>query len=46
MTIGDVKKLVDEQAHDEGIWFIAKTAPEQYLQNALRILHKVIEEAE
>ena len=43
MTIGDIKKLVDEQAKDEGLWFVAKTAPEQYIQNALRTLHKMIE---
>jgi len=43
MTLEDIKKLVNEQAEDKGIWFIAKTAPEQYLQNALRALHKMIE---
>ncbi len=44
MTIEDIKKLVQEQIDDEGLWFIAKTAPEQYVQNALRELHKIIED--
>lgn len=35
--------LVDEQAEDEGLWFIARTAPEAYLQQELRRLHAVIE---
>ncbi len=35
--------VVKEQAEDEGLWFIAKTAPEAYLQKALRRLHEVIE---
>ena len=30
------RKIVDEQAEDEGLWFIAKTAPEAYLQQELR----------
>lgn len=36
--------VVNEQAEDEGLWFIAETAPEDYLQMALRRLHKHIEE--
>jgi len=36
-------KLVAEQAEDEGIWFIAETAPEDYLQYQLRRLHRLIE---
>jgi hypothetical protein len=35
--------VVEEQANDEGLWFEAKTAPEAYLQNALRRLHATIE---
>ena len=35
--------LVDEQAEDEGLWFIALTAPEAYLQQELRRLHARIE---
>jgi hypothetical protein len=34
-----------EQAEDDGLWFIAETAPEAYLQEHLRRLHKLIEEA-
>jgi hypothetical protein len=36
--------LVSEQAEDEGLWFIAQTAPEAYLQQELRKLHSIIEE--
>lgn len=35
--------LVNIQAEDEGIWFIAMTAPEAYLQQELRKLHAAIE---
>ncbi len=35
--------MVDRQAEDEGLWFIAKYASEAYLQKALRKLHAVIE---
>jgi hypothetical protein len=37
--------LVDEQAEDDGLWFMAQTAPEAYLQQELRRLHAAIEEA-
>lgn len=37
-------RLVLEQAEDEGLWFIAETAPEAYLQRELRKLHAVVEE--
>jgi len=40
-----VRAIVDEQAEDEGLWFIAPTAPEAYLQQELRRLHAVIEAA-
>lgn len=36
-------KLVEEQANDEGLWFHAATAPENYLQIALRELHAKVE---
>jgi hypothetical protein len=36
-------QLVLEQAKDEGLWFIAETAPEAYLQQELRRLHEAIE---
>ena len=40
-----MKQTVDEQAEDEGLWFVAATAPEAYLQQELRQLHAVIEAA-
>ena len=41
--IGRLRFFVDRQAEDEGLWFRATTAPEAYLQKALRDLHTVIE---
>lgn len=38
-----IQARVDEQADDEGLWFRAQTAPEAYLQQALRELHRLIE---
>jgi len=38
-----VRDLVDDQATDEGLWFVATTAPEGHLQAALRKLHALIE---
>jgi hypothetical protein len=38
-----LRDLVSQQAEDEGLWFIAETAPEAYLQEALRKLHRAIE---
>lgn len=40
-----VYQLVQKQAEDEGLWFIAETAPEAYLQAALRELHAAVERA-
>ncbi len=37
--------MIEEQAEDEGLWLMAETAPEEYLQKALRRLHTVIEAA-
>lgn len=45
MTWDDVVALVNEQAEDEGLWFMAETAPEAYLQQELRRLHAAIEAA-
>ena len=39
----ELKDLVNDQANDDGLWFIAQTAPEAYLQQELRKLHKLIE---
>jgi hypothetical protein len=41
--IAVLKAAVDAQAEDEGLWFIARTAPEGYLQAELRKLHRLIE---
>jgi len=41
----DIIKLVNEQAEDEALWFVAETATEDYLMRALRELHKVIEKS-
>ena len=38
-----IKKAVDAQAEDPSLWFVARTITEQYLQQALRNLHRVIE---
>ena len=40
----DLAEKLAKQAEDEGIWFIAETAPEAYLQKELRKLHRIIEE--
>lgn len=41
--VAEARSAVDEQAEDAGLWFVAQTAPEAYLQHALRRLHVVIE---
>jgi len=41
--IAMLRLLVEVQAKDEGLWFVAETAPEAYLQEALRKLHGMIE---
>ena len=43
MIQDELQKIVDEQAEDQGLWFTAQSAPEGYLQEALRRLHKAIE---
>lgn len=45
-SIENLRQLVNEQAEDEGLWFIARTAPEAYLQQELRKLHQAIEQVE
>ena len=44
MINDELQELVNKQAEDEGLWFIAQTAPEAYLQQELRKLHAAIEE--
>lgn len=39
----ELLQLVRSQSEDEGLWFIARTAPEAYLQQELRKLHALIE---
>ena len=38
-----IRAVVNEQAEDDGLWFIAETCAEAYLQHELRRLHAVIE---
>lgn len=42
-SIERIMEVVAEQAKDEGLWFVAETAPEGYLQHALRRLHAALE---
>jgi hypothetical protein len=39
------QRKINIQAMDEGLWFVAITASEEYLQNALRELHAIIKQA-
>ena len=38
-----IQAVVAAQAEDSGLWFIAQTAAEGYLQQELRKLHKIVE---
>jgi len=40
-----LRRLIDQQAECEALWFAAKHASEAYLQQALRDLHSVAEHA-
>jgi hypothetical protein len=40
-----IRAVVDRQAEDEGLWFVAETASEAYLQQELRRLHAAVESA-
>jgi len=40
-----LRAMVDRQADDAGLWFMAETAAEGYLQQELRKLHAAIEAA-
>ena len=42
-ALAEPRRLVDEQAEDEGLWFVAETAAEAYLQQELRRLHAAVE---
>jgi hypothetical protein len=37
------RQITSEQALDDGLWFVAETAPESYLQQELRRLTAAIE---
>ena len=41
--VANIQTVVDEQAEDEGLWFMAMTVSEVYLQQELRRLHAAIE---
>lgn len=41
-----IKAAVKSQAEDDGIWFIPRHITEDYLQQQLRDLHRVIEDAD
>lgn len=43
MDEASIRAIVDEQANDDGLWFVAETCAEAYVQQALRRLHAVIE---
>lgn len=38
-----IRNLVDRQAEDEALWFMAEHVTEEMLQEALRKLHAVVE---
>lgn len=40
-----IRAVVDEQAEDEGLWFVSESISEAYLQQELRRLHAVVEGA-
>jgi hypothetical protein len=40
-----LKEYIEAQARDEGLWFNSETAPESYLQQELRRVAWLIEEA-
>lgn len=40
----NAKAVVNEQAEDEGLWFVPKYITEDYLQKSLRRLHAAVED--
>jgi hypothetical protein len=42
-ALAAIRSTVDKQAEDEGLWFVAQTASEAYLQQELRKLHQIVE---
>jgi len=43
-VVEDPQTVVDEQTEDFGLWFVAQSAEEEYLQAAIRRLHASIED--
>ena len=43
MSDRELLRIVQAQAEDAGLWFVAQTAPEAYLQAELRKLHAAVE---
>jgi len=41
--LAQAEQIMAAQANDDGLWFVAQTAPEAYLQQELRRLHEAIE---
>lgn len=41
--LSEARAIAEQQAEDDGLWFVARTAPEAYLQAALRKLHAAVE---
>ena len=41
--LAEAEHVCKEQAEDEGLWFVAETITESYLQSALRRLHAAVE---
>jgi len=44
MILEDLEELIEKQSNDDGLWFDAETAPEAYIQRALRQLHHAVED--
>jgi len=44
--ISQAKQLINEQAEDDGLWFVAEAITETQLQRALRKLSAIIEETD
>ena len=40
----ELKLMIEQQADDIGLWFVAETGSEAYLQQELRKLHALCEE--
>ncbi len=44
-TLATLRAVMDQQAEDEGLWFVAVYSTEAYLQAELRRLHAAVEAA-